>query len=155
MNNSLRCNRAPSIDISASKMHLSMLLSLLSSYFGSQNQSQTVFVYDCMKTSGKLFHPFVSARLANANFLFVADNVKLMMQSSLFGFRLSIVQLNDANNDLNVNQIIQTMLLTTHNVCPVGILFNYDCPYSKSFVSAVSEDPLNLRIFKKVQKTLC
>lgn len=83
---------------------------------------------------------------ANVKLFFIADNVKLMMQSSLLGFRLSIVQLNDKNNDLNVNHIIQTMLLTTHNVCPVGVLFNYDCPHSKSFVSAVSGKNTKQRI---------
>lgn len=128
---------------SASTMHLSVLLSLLSSYFGTQDKSPTVLVHDCMHTSGRLFHPFDSARSANVDKYFVADNVKLMMESSLLGFRLSIVQLNDKNNDLNVDHIIETMLHTTRNICPVGILFNYDCPHSKSFVSAVSATKKN------------
>lgn len=137
---------------SASTMHLPVLLSLLSSYFGTQNKSQTVLVHDCMNTSGRLFHPFDSARSANFSKFFIADNVKLMMESRVLGFRLSIVQLNANNNDLNVDHIVQTMLLTTRNICPVGILFNYDCPHSKSFVSAVSEkkaNPLNLDFSKK------
>lgn len=65
-----------------------------------------------------------------------------MMDSSLFGFQLSIIQMKDTNNknNLNLDHIIQTILITTHNISPVGILFNYDCPYSKSFISAVSNN---------------
>lgn len=82
-----------------------------------------------------------------------------MMKSSLFGFRLSIVQLNDRKNALNIDHIIQTMLSTTHNISPVGILFNYDCPHSKSFISAVSENKkkqfVQFRISDKLFRFQC
>lgn len=122
-------------------MHLPVLISLFGSYFGTQIPSQTVFVYDCMNTSGEHLKRSQSECVAPYIFFrFIADNVKFTMESSLLGVRLSIIQLNDRHNGPNIVQIIRTMTSSTHNICPVGILFNYDCPLSKSFISAVSKN---------------
>lgn len=137
-------------------MHLAVIFSLFASYFGTQTPSQTVFVFDCMNTSGEHLQRFQSVCVESIKIfiyciLFFADNVKFMMESSLLGVRLSIVQLNDRNTSLNIDHIIKTMLFTTHNISPVGIIFNYDCPHSKSFISAVSrKKSAQFRVFEEV-----
>lgn len=59
-----------------------------------------------------------------------------MLHASKLDFRMSIVPLKD---DVNIDHIVQTMLFTIHDISPIGILFNYDCPHSKSFIAAVCE----------------
>lgn len=122
-------------------MHLPVLLSLLAAYFGAHHQSPNVFVCDCMNQSGWHFGQIQYAlhKLMYLNFFLNAENVELMKEASSLSFRLSVVQLSD-NNNLIVDYAVQTLLRATRYISPVGILFNYDCAYSKSFIFAVSRN---------------
>lgn len=86
----------------------------------------------------------------------IPDSLKLMRESSLLGFRMSIFQLKDSSDDQSMKHAIQLMLSTTHNISPVGVLFNFDCSRSVDFMSAVSNKAksLNAKIFEKLKMIL-